>query len=193
MKKLVTLLLVALFASTAFAGIDDGTDSFGVYFDTLGNVNDLDGQPVFAPFNVYLLLMNPAGPTNGFECTVTPTGAPHFILGTVLGGTGALDVDASANGFAVGAAADYPVVGGAALLVTWQFMLQATTPLEFRITKATIPSMPGDLPVVTGNGILRRCGVASGSVTAPVAYVNSPNEPVATELSSFGNVKSLFR
>lgn len=193
MKKFVTLLLVALFASTAFAGLDSGSDSFGVYFDTLGNVNDLDGQPIFTPFNVYLLLMNPVSATNGFECTVTPTGAPHFILSTTLGGSGAIDVDASPNGFAVGAAADYPTVGGAMLLVTWSFMLQAATPLEFRITKASIPSMTGNLPVVTGDGVLRRCGIASGSVTAPVAYVNSPNEPVATEISSFGNVKSLFR
>lgn len=193
MKKLVTLALVALFASTALAGLDDGPDSFGVYFDTLGNNNDLDGVMPFSPFNVYLLLMNPTGPVNGFECTVTPVGAPHFILGTTLGGTGALDVDASANGFAVGAAADYPTVGGAMLLVTWNFMVQSTAQLEWRITKATIPSMSGDLPVVTGNGVLRRCGISSGDVAAPVAFVNSPNAPVATELSSFGNVKSLFR
>jgi hypothetical protein len=26
------------------------------------------------------------------------------------------------------------------------------------------PSLPGDLPVVTGNGVLRRCGVTSGDV-----------------------------
>ena len=193
MKKFVTLLLVALFASTAFAGLDNGPDSFGVYFDTAGNTNDLDGVMPFAPFNVYLLLMNPTGATNGFECTVTPVGAPHFILNTTLGGTGALDVDSSANGFAVGAAADYPTVGGAMVLVTWTFMVQSTAQLEWRISKASIPSMPGDLPVVTGNGVLRRCGVASGSVTAPVAYVNSPDAPVATEVSSFGNVKSLFR
>ena len=44
-----------------------------------------------------------------------------------------------------------------------------------------------------GNGVLRRCGVSSGSPTAPVAYVNSPNLPVATDVSSFGSVKSLFR
>lgn len=193
MKKFVTLLLVALFASSAFAGIDPGIDSFGVYFDTAGNTNTLSGQPMFAPFNAYLLLANPAGPTNGFECTVTPTGATFFALATTLGGTGALDVDASANGFAVGAAADYPIVNGAIVLCTWQFMLTSATPLEFRITKATIPSMTGNLPVVTGNGVLRRCGVSSGAVTSPVAYVNSPMQPVAIENSSFGSVKSLFR
>ncbi len=193
MRKFVTLLMASLLATVAFAGIDTGTDSFGVYFDTAGNDNSLVGQPIFTPFNVYLILANPASATNGFECTVTPSGAPYFILATTLGGVGALDVDSSVNGFAVGAAQDFPIVGGVSVLCTWQFMLQAATPLEFRITKATIPSMPGDLPVVTGGGVLRRCGVSSGAVTSPVAYVNSPLEPVTVDVSSFGSVKGLFR
>ena len=192
MKKLVALLLVSMMASVAFAGLDTDTDSFGIYFDTAGNANCAPGMP-FVPTNVYLLLMNPAGPTNGFECTVTPTGAPHFALSTTLGGTGALDVDSSANGFAVGAAANYPVVDGACVLVTWSFMLQAAAPLEFRITQASIPSMTGGLPVVTGDGVLRRCGVASGDVNMPVGGFNLPTCPVSEEVSSFGGVKSLFR
>ena len=192
MKKLVTLVLVSLMATVAFAGLDSGSDSFGVYFDTAGNANTT-AMPVFTPFNVYLLLMNPVAPTNGFECTVTPSGAPYFILSTNVG-VGALDVDGSANGFAVGAASDYTVnPGGAIVLCTWQFMVQAPTPLEFRIGPATFPSMPGGLPVVTGDGVLRRCGISSGSTTAAVAYVNGINQPVAQEVSSFGNVKSLFR
>jgi len=64
--------------------------------------------------------------------------------------------------------------------------------LEWRITQASAPSLPGGLPVVTGSGILRRCGVASGDVTLPVARVNGP-PPVGQEISSFGSVKSLFR
>ena len=192
MKKLVVLLLVSLTASFAFAGVDTGSDSFGVYFDVNGNVNTFS-TPIFSPFNVYLLLMNPAGITDGFECTVTPSGAPYFALTTTLP-AGALDVDASANGFAVGAASPLSVNGGGAMvLCTWQYMVQAATPLEFRIGPATFPSMPGGLPVVTGSGVLRRCGISSGSVTAPVAYVNGVTQPVATEISSFGNVKSLFR
>jgi hypothetical protein len=192
MKKLVALLLVSMMASVAFAGLDPDTDSFGVYFDAAGMTNCVNA-PAFMPTTAYLLLMNPASATNGFECTVTPTGAPHFILSTTLGGTGALDVDASANGFAVGAAANYPVVGGASVLVTWSIMLQAAAPLEFRITQASIPSMTGGLPVVTGDGVLRRCGVASGDVTLPVAAINGVTCPVSEEVSSFGNVKSLFR
>jgi hypothetical protein len=191
MKKLVALLIVSLMATAAFAGIDPDTDSFGIYFDSANNNNCVSANP-FTPFPVYLVLMNPASATNGFECTVTPTGAPFFALSTTLGGTGALDVDASANGFAVGAAANYPVVNGGMTLVTFSYMVQAVAPLEFRITKASIPSMTGNLPVVTGDGILRRCGVASGDVTMPVATVNG-GCPVPAETTTFGAVKSLFR
>lgn len=192
MKKLVALLLVSMMASVAFAGLDTDTDSFGIYFDTAGNVNCVTAG-AFVPTTAYLLLMNPASPTDGFECTVTPVGAPYFALSTTLGGAGALDVDASPNGFAVGAAANYPVANGACVLVTWSFMLQAAGQLEFFITEASIPSMPGDLPVVTGEGILRRCGVASGNVNLPVGGFNMGNCPVSEEINSFGGVKSLFR
>jgi hypothetical protein len=165
-------LLIGLAPGMAVGGIDDKTDSFGVYFDTAYN-NNCTTAPMFAPFSAYLVLMNPADVTNGFECTVTPTGAPHFILSTTLGGTGALDVDSAPGGFAVGTAANYPVVNGGVVLVTWSIMLQAAAPLEFRITKASIPSMTGNMPVVTGNGILRRCQVYTCDVTLPVATVNS--------------------
>jgi hypothetical protein len=120
---------------------------------------------MFVPTNVYLLLSNPAGPTNGFECTLTPVGVPYFILSTNLG-PNTLDVDGSANGFAVGAASNYPVVGGQIVLATLSVMLQGAGELAFYITDATAPSLAGELPVVTGDGVLRRCGVASGSVTA---------------------------
>jgi hypothetical protein len=79
MKTLLALMLTALLAAPVFAGLDPATDSFGVYFDTDGNTNcttATTGQLVTA----YLLLMNPAGPTNGFDCSVVMTGAPHFVL-----------------------------------------------------------------------------------------------------------------
>lgn len=97
------------------------------------------------------------------------------------------------NGFAVGAAANYPVVSGACVLVSYIVMLQAMGPLEFRITQASIPSLPGGLPVVTGDGVLRRCGVSSGDVALPVAGLNPALCAVSDEIKSFGAVKSLFR
>ena len=196
MRKTLLLLLglaIALAPLGASAGLDNKTDSFGVYFDNAGNNNCATVNP-WTPTPVYLLLMNPIGTlTDGFECTVTPTGAPYFILSTDLGPV-ALDIDASPNGFAVGRASPYPIADGAIKLVTWSFMLQAAAPLEFRITQATLNSIPGSgVPVVSGGGVLRRCGVASGDVTLPVAIVNGTTAPVSEEVNSFGAVKSLFR
>jgi hypothetical protein len=83
---------------------------------------------------------------------------------------------------------------GALILVTWTLMLQTPTELLFHVGPALIPSLPGGLPVVTGNGVLRQCRVASGDVSLPVAGINVVgNCPVSDEASSFGTVKSLFR
>lgn len=192
MKKLVVLLIVSLMATAAFAVHDDGTDSFGIYFDAGNSIVCTTGA-MYQPFPVYLVLMNPAGPTNGFECTVTPSGtAPNFALSTTLGGTGALDVDSTPNGFAVGAAANFPVANGGLTLVTWSYMLTGPGTMEFRISQASIPSMTGGWPVVTGDGVLRRCGTSVGSTVLPAAIVNG-GCVVPSETSTFGNVKSLFR
>ncbi len=177
MSRKVLLLLVGLVVALApgwaLAIHDEKTDSFGIYFDAANSNNNLSGQGMYQPFPVYLVLMNPASATNGFECTVTPSGtAPFFALSTTLGGSGALDVDSSPNGFAVGAAANYPVVNGGLTLVTWSYMLTGPGTINFTITKASIPSMVGNLPVVTGDGVLRQGQVYTCDVTLPVATIN---------------------
>lgn len=194
MKKLVALLLVSMMASVAFAGLDPDTDSFGIYFDDAGNTVELAAAP-FAQFNAWLLLMNPASETDGFECTVNivPTGgAAYFALANTNLGAGPIDVDANPFGWACGVASPYVPANGALKLVAFTFLLTAPGGLDFYITQAAIPSMPGGLPVVTGEGVLRRCGVTSGDVTLPVAKVNGTGV-VATESATFGSVKSLFR
>lgn len=191
MKIVVALLFVGLTASAAVAGLDPNPDSFGIYFDTQGNVlNQTIG--VFMPFTVYLLLMNPRGATDGFECTVTTVGAPRYILSTTLP-AGAVDTDPSADGFAVSSPTPFVAVNGAMILCTWQYMLQAPAELDFFIAQATNPSLAGGLPVVSGGGAPRRCGVSSGDVHAPVAYVNCYSCWRAMERGAFGAVKSLFR
>lgn len=191
MTKLVALLIVGVLVVPALAGLDPDTDSMGVYFDPAGNANCVTAPP-FTQTQAYLLLMNPAGPTNGFECQVTLEGAPYFILATTFAGGGE-NWCQSPDCFAVGASAYYPVINSAALLVTWTVMLAAPGELVFRIGPIDNPSLPGGLPVVTGNGVLRLCGVASGDVNLPVASINAGNCPVGEEASSFGRVKSLFR
>ncbi len=161
----------------------------GVYFDLNANAN-YTAAPVFAPFYVYLMLVNPTAPVDGFECTVTALGAPHFVLEKDLGAN-AIDVDDSVNGFAVGAAAPYP--GGQILvLVRWRVMLLSSASLYYYISQATTPSLPGGWPVVTGQGVLRRCGVINDIVEIPVACVNSSGCITDTETVSCGAIKALY-
>lgn len=195
MRILMALLIAGMLASSASAGLDPTTDSFGVYFDTEGNTNCTTAG-AFQTVTAYLILMNPSAPINGFECTVPMTGAPHFIL-SVSHCAPQIDCDDCAGpySFALGCPSSYPVpANGALVLVTWSLILQAPTELLFNIGPGLVPSLPGGLPVVTGNGVLRQCRVASGDVNIPVAGINVVgNCPVSDEASSFGTVKSLFR
>lgn len=190
MKSLTVLVLAAILASTASAGLDPDRDSLGAYFDPGGNQVRIN-RPLFTPTNVYLVLMNPSGPTDGFECTVSRTGPMSLLLGDTYPNP-TIDIDGSSGGYAVGAAYPFPANGNAMVLCTMSIMLTAAGAVEFRIGPGTIPSMPGGLPVVTGNNVLRRCGVSSGDVRLPVAIING-GSPVATETSTFGAVKSLYR
>jgi hypothetical protein len=194
MKRTLALLVFSCLMATVAFGYDSyPVDTIGVFLDTAGNRVDGNVSP-YQPFPVYLLLMYPASATNGFECTVTALGsAPAFALTTTLNGVGAIDVDASPNGFMVGCAANYPVVNANCILVTWQYMLTGPGYLQFYVNKATTPSLPGDLPVVTGDGVLRRCGVSSGDVRIPCACVNIECRGLPIETSAFGAIKALYR
>lgn len=190
MLLLSAFLSIGLMCGQAHGGIDPNADSFGVYFDTVASWIEIHMAP-FTPFNAYLILANPMSEVDGFECTVTPIGGPLLILSTDLGPS-ALDIDASPNGYMVGTAFPYPAHYAGMQLVHWQYMVASVAPVHVLIGPATIPSMPGGLPVVTGGGVLRRCGVFSGSVDVPVACINTWCA-VSDEVTSFGAVKSLYR
>lgn len=122
MKILFALLIVVAMTSNSRATVDLDSDSMGIYFDATANCCDLVGVgPITLP--VYLVLANPTAVTEGFECTVTMRGSPFTILATDLG-AGALDVDSSAAGFAVGMPAPYNANGGAIVLCTVGRQLQ---------------------------------------------------------------------
>lgn len=188
--KLLLVGLLATWPTCTSAGIDPDRDSLGAYFDAGGNQVRIN-RPLFATINVYLVLMNASGPTDGFECTVSRTGASSIHLGDTYPSP-TIDVDSNAGGYAVGAAYPFPVNGDATVLCSMGIMVTTAGAVEFRIGPAAIPSMPGGLPVVTGDNVLRRCGVASGDVRLPVAIING-GSPVTIEASTFGAVKSLYR
>jgi hypothetical protein len=194
MRTLMALLLAGIMASVAVAGLDPATDSFGVCFDAAGNTNCTTAAP-FQAVTAYLLLMNPAGPTNGFECTVTMVGAPYYLLASNIACGWDFPDNEPPYDYAAGCVFDYPVLeGGAIVLVTWSIMLREPSELLFHVGPARVPSLPGGLPVVAGEGVRRLCGVASGDVNLPVAAINAgAGCPVSAQASSFGTVKSLFR
>jgi len=201
MKKLVALLLVSMMATAAFAALDPDPNQLGVYFDAEGNSNCLpNGMPMFAPTNVYVLLMNSTAPVKGFEFSYTCNiPATMFRTGNAITGTGPVDVgnslNAASGNYACGLAAARPAAP-AMVLVTWSFLnTGADTGVLFRLGPAPIPSLPGGLPVIDGGAGfgLRLAGVSSGNPSLPVAGTGAAGCPVSEEINSFGAVKSLFR
>lgn len=193
-NKMATLLLAGVMASVAFAGLDPDTDSVGVYFDQAGNSNCTTAG-AFQPVTAYLLLMNPAGPTYGFACTVAMTGAPHVVLGLDCPPVcNDCDLLSGPYNLAFGCGADFLVPAtGAVVVVTWTILLLEPSEMLFYVGPHEPPLMPGGLPVAAGNGVLRLCRVASGDVNLPVAGINVGNCPVSEDVNSFGSVKGLFR
>ena len=215
MKKLVLLLLVSIMATTAFAALDPDADSFGVYFDLAGNTNTSTAMTAVTK-TCYILLMNPSTAIKGFELAyeIKPSGAMDngvdgifaddlLRVSQAIAGGSFVDVGASADpivgDFRCGYATARPAVP-AMLMVTWKFRYYGVQDegmsffLTGVLTNPSPPAVGNGLPVVDGGtGVgLRTAGVASGSIALPCAGT-FPLNPVATENSSFGSVKSLFR
>ena len=190
MKSLLLIVMsAALVAPATWAGLDPKIDSVGVYFDTSGNINSIS-EPMFTPYDAYLLVANPSAAVDGFECAATRSGAPYFVLATTLEG-GGIDEDPAADVYRVQCPTPYPVANGAIVAVHWRLMQQASTPLFFYVAPTDPPSLPGALPVLRNGGALRQGRIMSGSPLVPGACVNY--WCFAVESSTFGAVKSLFR
>lgn len=189
---LITLTIaICLAATSTTAGVDPQPDSFGVYFDPAGNMRELTMQPVFTPYYAYLIVSNPTAAIDGFECTVTRVGSPHFVLATDLG-EGVVDADPSADGYQVTRATPYPVASGVAVLVRWQCMQLSQSGMWIFVGPGTTPTLPGGLPVLRNGSEFRLGNIASESESLPVACVNGWCVS-ADEAASFGAIKSLYR
>lgn len=189
-SMVVATLCMLLPAGQAASGLVPDQDSFGVYFDTVGNAMETSVGP-FTPYNAYLLVLNPSAPIDAFECTVTRVGGPCYVLSQDLG-EGAVDADATADGFRVTRATPYPVLYGAVVLANWMWMQQSWQGMWVFIGPGSDPLLPGGLPVLGSGGTYRQGVIWTGSDGFPVACVNvhcvSADEP-----TTFGALKSLYR
>ena len=205
MKKLVVLLLASLVATSAFAVIDPDPNMMGVYFDRTADNNCLTtGASV--PFFTYLILTNPTpAAINAYELGLeirVPAGMEgmFFQLASSVADGVVSGIDVGVNGalggdYIVGLAGPIPAQP-ATILHSWQHMLLAVIPVEYFIGASSLPSIPGDSPVVqdADGSVLFQVGQSTGGADIPVAVVNGAGPcPVGVEETSFGSVKSLFR
>lgn len=196
MKKLVVLACM-LMACNAFAIADPDANSVGIYFDmTADTTNDTATNP-YGNSTAYLLLTNPT--TNGilgWEATITYV-VENAVCGNVayaLPDPTHLDGDPAADGFAVGYATPSPVSDVIHLLTITTFYCGDCT--SFFLSPATVPGIEGTMAFLDGEDVGRLVPMApsSGSFDEPVAGIGMSCVPVvATEASSWGSVKSLYR
>ncbi len=143
-KLLLTLSLVAMMAGSAFAIVDDGVSSLGMYFDNAGNTNCFAPTPG-APFNVYFIMANPAVANMGgfeFAWRFNPPVVPEpFILGTTLPPQ-ALNIGNNYN-FIVGLGGGL-VTSEATVLVTLQML--ALAPVAANTLVQVGPATPASIP-----------------------------------------------
>ena len=197
MKKLVVLLMAMVVATSAFAIVDDGTSSFGIYFDTEADMPVLEGATPYSTHTAFFHVINPVGDNiYGFELGYDLVG-PAQILSTTFLNPQALNVGSPDNmivGFGTPTETS-PITTLATIDILYmstdgeavQFFLHGTTPSSVNELYPTILGadsalIQGELNVVAGEG--------SGGLNFVSGGIDLP---IATESMSFDNVKSLYR
>ena len=192
MKKLVVLLMAMLVAASAFAIVDEDTNSLGLYFDTEADVPCLDGVDAYATNNMWLVMVNPDfDELFGFEAGYTMVGTAQ-VLSTNFTNPQALNVGQPDNmivGF--GTPTETSIITTLAMIEVL-YMAQDASPVEFTLHGTTPSSMDPAYPVLLlVDGVLIAGGLST--VDGPSAQINGGCTVVATEEMSFDSVKSLYR
>ncbi len=198
MKKVVVLLMLTLLASSAFAVVDDSTNSMGIYFDMNADTYEFAAAP-YAIYPAYVMLTNPDfGAVYGYEFgyDIQPAGA-FTVTGTVLAGNGPIDVGGGAGNHIVGLASPM-ATSEATLIATLNIFVLNADPISFELkgavpnsiigSKAPAVLMEGDAIMATGLS----AGFAEDGSTQICAYINGAGV-VATDEVSMDAVKALYR
>lgn len=195
MKTLLAALLTLALAVPAFGLVDDGIDSFGIYFDETGDANSLDPVAPNSVIDAYFIIANPTAPTlRGWEVFVNWGGL--LPLSVEYRGMNPLDIYADMDKFIVGLA--FPMGGGESyVLAKVTLLVPDTAPTLIHAGPAEPASIEG-VPVYA-DGTLALIPMVFSTVEVDqagwtvhgLAAVNAQG-PVATESQSWSNVKALF-
>jgi hypothetical protein len=206
MKKFAILLALSLVASSAFALVDDGNSSFGIYFDNAGDVNCLAPTP-FVPFNVYFIIANPEVANMGgfeFQWRFNPAPVAQPIISAFNLPPQALNIGTNYNvivGLGGGLVTSEATVVASASMILLAAMdpttyvqvgpaTPASHPLHAAYNNFNNPAEIIDLNFSTVDGVNVTIG-ADGWVNPGVAKMSCQG-PVATESATWGSVKALF-
>ena len=198
MKKLVVLLTVALFATGAMAQIDDGVNSFGIYFDEGATVVGVETPT--NPINIYMSIVNPnVDAIGGFGLDLhveTTAGFPGFW--SPFGPSNLLaegSMVTSGENMGVAFASPIAVTGPVVPLMMTTGGTFGAVPgahIWFSILPGTAgpPSQLGIIALLDGDGnVIAAQDSANGGTCA---YLGE-GTVIATEEASFGAVKALYR
>ncbi len=200
MKKTAFALLLTLFiAGGAIAQLDPDDDGIGIYFDPCACVNCLD-LPVGEHLG-YLVITHPTSElgVGGWEATITSTGPGVVTEWELLGQ--AINAASRPNEFVVGLGE--PVINpytfpAVVVAILHLYIIDDSAPIEFFIDGIYFHSIPDyDGPAYLDGAdysILKPLQQIQGSPELPVAIINGDCAGVvATESTSFDNLKALYR
>ncbi len=188
MKKLLALALVVMVAGGALAQTSED-NMMGMFFAEPFVSENTNFVNAFAPFNAFIVLLNPAIESiGGYEVGIDIP-ATVFVLG-VIGENGWTNFGDNLNHLC-GYQTPLPVAPGGTVLSTLNMLYTGTDIIYVAYGEATPPSIPG-VPVIA-NGAnpdeLIACNLTSDG--GFVATINGPGV-VATEDHSLTSVKALF-
>lgn len=198
-KTAIALLLTLIMAGGAFAQLDPDADGIGVYFDPCACVNCLS-LPA-GTHTGYVVITHPSSDegVGGWEAEITQTG-PAAVTAWNLEGN-AINAATRPNEFVVGLGSPLvnPYMFPAVVVATLElFIYDETTPVEFFIDGVYFHSLPDyDGPAyLDGGDPSHIIGLQQiqGGPDLPVAIINGDcGGVVATESTSFDNLKALYR
>ena len=192
MKNLVFIIaLITMVGGTAFAQ-GNWEDNIGVYFNADGTVvSNNDG--VAGVHHVYMVLTNVTSPTvDGFECKITAEGGMIISYASKVFPLETINVGTRYGEVIAGFGSPLATVNGNAMVMEFDIIItDPGMPGLLYIAPVYFPSIPGAPAYLSAGEI-----VAAKNSTGPgmpVLVTNIPEEPVATETTSFDNLKSLYR
>ncbi|MCP4291319.1 MAG: hypothetical protein GY780_05730 [bacterium] len=192
MKKLIVLMLTLFVATSAFAIVDPDADMMGLYFDMDADIPQITGVAPYSTEMMYLVITNPTfEELFGFEAGYLMEG-PGQVLNTVFANPQALNVG-SADNMIVGFGSP-TLTSDVTLLATISVLYMSATnePVKFTLRGTNPSSVDPAFPVVLlANGA--EIGFGLSASDGPASGINLVEDVVATQATSFDNLKSLYR